>query len=347
MSRRRRIAIAWNGLPAYAANAIRAGLERTGEDVSVLGTMPAVPFQDIDRLVGKPVHWLKDDGIYSWKDLNLEIPEVFFVSGWSGIFRPLLLEVKSSGGKVVAMSDRLWTGDWEHWRHWLNFQLKNRRYIDAIWVPGAAGVRNARYFGFKNSRIYTGVYTAITDVFTPGAPLKNREKKLIFVGRYEPVKNVGTLIKAFQHFHKSHPDWTLETYGVGSMEEELVQASGIRCNGFLQPAQLAEKLRSSRFLVLPSVNEAWGLVVHEACCCGCGLILSDIVGAAPDLGCKKNMWSFRPDDVKGFSAALEKAANLSDHELDIAEAASLQRAALITPANWANVFQKIIQDLAD
>ena len=36
---------------------------------------------------------------------------------------------------------------------------------------------------------------------------------------------------------------------------------------------------NSKCLILPSLEENWGVVVHESSCCGCLLILSNKVGA--------------------------------------------------------------------
>ena len=47
------------------------------------------------------------------------------------------------------------------------------------------------------------------------------EKKVIAVGRLEYQKNFQSLIKAWSHVAKKHPDWKLEIWGEGSKRVEL------------------------------------------------------------------------------------------------------------------------------
>lgn len=50
---------------------------------------------------------------------------------------------------------------------------------------------------------------------------EDREKKIVAVGRLEPQKNHKLLINAFKEIYKKHPDYVLEIYGKGSLEENL------------------------------------------------------------------------------------------------------------------------------
>ena len=48
-----------------------------------------------------------------------------------------------------------------------------------------------------------------------------REKRIVAVGRLEPQKNYKLLLDAFKKINQKHPDYMLEIYGKGSLEEEL------------------------------------------------------------------------------------------------------------------------------
>ena len=50
-----------------------------------------------------------------------------------------------------------------------------------------------------------------------------RRKVIVTSGRLEEQKNHGMTIRAFAEFHKSHPGYTLEVFGKGSLEAELMQ----------------------------------------------------------------------------------------------------------------------------
>ena len=53
-------------------------------------------------------------------------------------------------------------------------------------------------------------------------PLEGPRKKVVIAaGRLEHQKNFTMLIDAFGQFHQGHPEYTLEIYGTGSLENEL------------------------------------------------------------------------------------------------------------------------------
>ena len=63
--------------------------------------------------------------------------------------------------------------------------------------------------------------------------IKERRKVFVSVGRHHEAKDYMTLAKAFGHFHKDHPDYTLEIYGGDSGDntrlciKEYVHAHGL------------------------------------------------------------------------------------------------------------------------
>ena len=60
-------------------------------------------------------------------------------------------------------------------------------------------------------------------------------------------------------------------------------ASRVRFLGFVNQTQLPAIYTSADLLVLPSVYDAFGVVVNEAMLCGCPVVVSDRVGAGRDL----------------------------------------------------------------
>jgi glycosyltransferase involved in cell wall biosynthesis len=53
--------------------------------------------------------------------------------------------------------------------------------------------------------------------------------------------------------------------------------------GFCNQTEMPSAYAAADVLVLPSDNETWGLVANEALACGRPVVLSEAVGAAPDL----------------------------------------------------------------
>ena len=52
------IAVAWNGLPAYAAHLLREARDETGIRFTVIATRPDVPIQGMDEILGSDLCWV-------------------------------------------------------------------------------------------------------------------------------------------------------------------------------------------------------------------------------------------------------------------------------------------------
>ena len=86
------------------------------------------------------------------------------------------------------------------------------------------------------------------------------------------------------------PQSVLVFAGEGHQREELQAEAAkrglqqrVKFLGFINQSQLPALYAAADVLVLPSSYDAFGVVVNEAMCCGCPVIVSDQVGAARDL----------------------------------------------------------------
>jgi glycosyltransferase involved in cell wall biosynthesis len=339
------IVFSWSGFPDYAARCIRAVIDRHPEEVSVIGTRPDVPIEGMERSLGQPVHWIDGTVRYlKWADLGLQPPDLFFQGGYYlPAFRSLGAECRGQGGKVVCLSDATWRG---HWRQILVDPLRHRallrRRFDGVLVPGKSGLRHARIMGYAPEKTLPGLLGADPILFCGGRPLHERPKTILFVGRLEPVKNVMGLITAFQHFAQNHPDWVLRICGRGPQRADIPGHPGIHVEEFVQPSELAEIMRGARCLVVPSLREPWGLVVHEAALSGCALALSSSVGAAQDLAQPQNAILFAPGRVEAIEAALRKIAEWDAARWQRAEGVSRERARQFGPDKFADAVDRFI-----
>ena len=338
------ICFCWVQLPQYAARCIGAFVKSTTEKVVVVATHPNVPIEGMDLVVGCEIKWI-DNELEGpvLKDLLGEVPHVLFVSGWAiPIFNRYRDEVRAAGGKVFAMSDGNAASWWVTILRAIRFRLKYRAKYDGYFVPGVSGFRLFRVFGVRPQKIATGLYSADASLFHDGLPLQRREKRMLFVGRFEPVKNVVALCEAFRDAQGARNGWRLDLYGCGSLRDRMRDGEGIFIHDFLQPAQLAEAYRGARVFVLPSVREPWGLVVHEAALSGCVLLLSHCIGAAEDLMGKYNGFRFNPQNAREIAWAMRRTFEMTDDELEIAHAESLARAAEISLDRFVNGAKKLM-----
>lgn len=332
-----RIAFSWYGLPQYAARLMREAIAQLSEPCSVVGSRPLVPVGGIEAALGQAVHWVDPERRLTWLELGLNVPELYFQSGWRyPAFSALGAEVKKAGGKVIGLSDANWRGDLRQViLGAVAFRLRYRSRFDSMLVPGKEGRRLMRWFGFRPDQIHMGMYGADPTLFTRGSSLSARPKRFLFVGQFIARKDVLRLANCFIEFAKDNPDWSLHMCGNGPLAADIPAHPSICVEDFVQPEDLPALFHSARYLILPSLTEAWGLVVHEAASTGCALLLSDRVGSATDLGGSRNLLRFRHGDSPSLLRALKTAAAATSDDLDAAEAESIELAASFGPNRFA------------
>lgn len=344
-----RIAFSWNGLPQYAARLLRAAIAAAGEPCVVVGSHPSVPVEGMERALGQPIFWVDADCAYQWSDLGIAPPKLFIQSGWSyPAFSALGNEARAAGAKIIGLSDANWRGDFRQLALApIGFRLLHRGRFDAFITPGQQGARFLKYIGMPANRIRTGMYGADPDLFPLGPPLTERPKTILFVGQFIPRKGVVGLAEAFLAMRPQHPDWTLRICGSGPLADAIPRDPAIIIEPFVQPEHLSSRFLQARFLALPSLVEAWGLVVHEAALSGCGLLLSSAIGSADDLATTRNAILHRPGDRDELVRALASAMTTDYAWLSAAHAESRRLAEAFGPKHFAQEFMSLKRTLMD
>lgn len=111
---------------------------------------------------------------------------------------------------------------------------------------------------------------------------------LLFCAKLQSWKRPFDVLRAFAKCNL--PQTRLVYAGDGPLHAQLlIEASAlgiesrVRFLGFANQTQLPAIYTSADVMVLPSEYEPFGVVVNEAMCCGCPVIVSDRVGAGRDL----------------------------------------------------------------
>ena len=113
--------------------------------------------------------------------------------------------------------------------------------------------------------------------------------QLVYVGKLSNAKGVPWLLRALASIR--FLDWQLHLVGSGSGEEKeyclrLTEKLGKRVivHGALPQESLAEVLRHSHILVLPSFFEGLPLVIFEGLASGCRIVATDLPGVKELIG---------------------------------------------------------------
>jgi GT2 family glycosyltransferase len=133
------------------------------------------------------------------------------------------------------------------------------------------------------NKIWVIPYGADQDVFYPRRGEGPKDFRIIYAGQYTLRKGLRFLMEALAEV--AEPGWRLDCYGPQwDGATPRLETDGIKCpvefHQAIPSPQLAEVFRNSSLLVLPSLEEGFGLVVVQALNCGIPCVVSDCVGAA-------------------------------------------------------------------
>jgi glycosyltransferase involved in cell wall biosynthesis len=271
-------------------------------------------------------------------------PDVTVVSGWQEQrYLKVARRLRQQGRVVVTAFDGQWQGGLKQYlAAGLGLMGFFSRYFSHAWVAGAYQFEYARRLGFHKNNIVFDLLSADLSLFQNCYQSHLDVKQIryphrfLFVGRFEPIKGLDTLLAAWQTLRAAWGDWELHLIGNGSLKERLMATPGIVVKDFMEPDQLVNELAESGCLILPSLGEPWGVVVHEFAAAGLPLIVSDVVGAATTfLVSGLNGYTFKVNDVGELAKAIGRIINLSDPHLMEMSHASHRLSNRITPLTSA------------
>jgi len=150
-----------------------------------------------------------------------------------------------------------------------------RKAARVLTVSESVAAELAREFGAKVVVTPNG----IDEIFNGGAAAASaaggRERPplhFLFVGNDKPHKNVGTLIDAFARVRR---ELDVRLVLVGAVFERYRGIDGVDVRGFVPVETLASLYRSAIALVMPSIEEGFGLPAAEAMASGAAVITSN------------------------------------------------------------------------
>ena len=200
-------------------------------------------------------------------------------------------------------------------------RLHEERRLADIHCVASTVVRDQLIFdGIPADRIWVVPYGADSTLFTKRKAVPNGPFRICFAGRQSLRKGIHYLLKALESADSQ--GWELHCFGMEFKEtardfREFSGGARVLQRGSVPQKELADSLREMDVLVLPSAEEAFGLVVVQALEIGVPCIVSDRVGAK-DLIREGKTGSIVPfADPKALAQSLldwqEKRLTVEDH----------------------------------
>ena len=161
--------------------------------------------------------------------------------------------------------------------------------------------------GIEASRIWLVPYGADEALFHRGNEISPSSFRIVFAGQVGLRKGLRTFLEALTL--AARKDWSVEFFGtvLGEARGDLDAYRGatpLTFHGAVSQQKLADGFRAGSVLVLPSLEEGFGLVVPQALNCGSPALVSDRVGAKDLVRHRDNGSIFQTGDAGALAAEL-------------------------------------------
>ena len=203
---------------------------------------------------------------------------------------------------------------------------------DAILVPSRFVQRSFVAQGVAPEKLRLAPYGVDLRRFAPsGAPAADA-LDVLFVGSLSVRKGAHYLFQAYERL--VHPRKSLAIAGLVAPEiapalmRFVDRNPTVRLLGHVPQPDLAHRMSRSHVLVLPSVEDGFGLVLAQAMACGCPVIASRNTGAEDLFDDDREGIIIEARDADALRAALQKLADQPDRRDRYATAARTRMAAL-------------------
>jgi glycosyltransferase involved in cell wall biosynthesis len=211
------------------------------------------------------------------------------------------------------------------------------RTLDGVLSIGRLNRDYYLRYGVGSQRIFPMPYAVDNEFFRTAAErarphrerlrgelgLKPGRAVILFASKMQPHKRAGDLLESYARLSPdgvAEPEPYLVFAGDGEERANLerrvreLKWDSIRFIGFRNQSELPPLYDLCDLFVLPSDREPWGLVVNEAMNAGKPVIVSDRVGAGPDLiDDGVNGFVYPARDVASLAARLRQLLDSPEH----------------------------------
>jgi glycosyltransferase involved in cell wall biosynthesis len=189
------------------------------------------------------------------------------------------------------------------------FAREGREYALADFHCAASTVVREQLMGLgiPEERIWVAGYGADPEIFHARERVTPGRFRIVFAGQIGLRKGIRMLLDTLERMER--PDWEMHFYGAVAPEArgDLAAYHGrtpLTLHGAVSQGELAEGFRQGSVLVLPSLEEGFGLVIPQGLNCGLPCIVSDRVGGKDLVRHRENGSIFPCGDMEGLAGEL-------------------------------------------
>jgi glycosyltransferase involved in cell wall biosynthesis len=247
--------------------------------------------------------------------------DVLVVSGYSVFAEQVaLLWARVTGRPYVLLSESHLGKVRSSWKQAVKEAVLPRvlRHASAGLATGSAAAAYLSYYGIPPGRIRIFPNTIDVAAYRDAANVARERRPevlarhglpdrfILYVGRLVERKGILDLLDAHAALPAEAP--RLVVVGDGPLRDEIVRYPRARAVGFVAPQELPQYYGLADLVVVPSHDEPWGVAVNEALAAGAPVVVSDAVGAGPDLVQPgRNGLIYEAGDVGALTRALTAA----------------------------------------
>ncbi|MBM3894429.1 glycosyltransferase family 4 protein [Candidatus Dependentiae bacterium] len=251
------------------------------------------------RYIMNPASWyvMKDRWFDEWFDEKLhEAKDIDIVVGWAHYVEKSIATIKNMGAKLVIESgsmhileqQRIIQEEAERWgvkpaainSENCEKMLKEYALADYISVPSSHVKQSFIDQGVSPHKLILTPYGVDVDQFYVSRLEQPKKFKVVFVGMLSLQKGIGYLLEAWKRLNL--PASTAELTIIGSPFDftgDIMVSPSVNYVGSVRQADLKKWYSEASLLVLPSVQDGWGMVYTEALAAGVPVLCTDRTGA--------------------------------------------------------------------
>ena len=180
-----------------------------------------------------------------------------------------------------------------------------------IFCYGTMHKQYLKSLGVKDSKIHIRCQASPNIFKEDQIPYTEKTIDYLYVGRISEEKNLDNTLETFVRWNQNSNFYIVGDGPLKYQLEAKYKSEKVIFSGNKSLEELSWYYNRSKFLILPSISETWGLVVNEAMMHGLPILVSKHCGCSIDL-VQNNGFIFNPLEEISLIQCLDKSKELSE-----------------------------------